>query len=209
MPRAFEDALFRYPAKLGIMWTLIRTVLIVMLLAPVPASAKIYKWILPDGSVTYSDHPQVKGAKAVELPPLQTYSPPPTPPAAEQSPAPTLDLSYKKVEIVTPKSNETLRDNGGTISVQLAIEPPLNAGHEVEILVNGKSIGSGRATSASVSNLDRESHTISATIKDADGKVIKSASSVTFHLQRTSKLQPRRASGSLWLVAEITMRSPC
>ena len=196
MPRAFEDALFRYPAKLGIMWTLIRTVLIVMLLAPVPASAKIYKWILPDGSVTYSDQPQVKGAKAVELPPLQTYSPPPTPPAAEQSSAPTLDLSYKKVEIVTPKSNETLRDNGGTISVQLAIEPPLNAGHEVEILVNGKSIGSGRATSASVSNLDRGSHTISATIKDDTGKVIKSASSVTFHLQRSSKLQPRRGSGS-------------
>lgn len=188
----FEDALFRYPAKLEVMWTLIRTALILMLLASGSASAKIYKWILPDGSVTYSDQPQVKGAAAVELPPLQTYSPP-SPPAAGQSPVPKLDLSYNKVEVVTPKSNETLRDNGGTISVQLAIEPPLNAGHEVEILVDGKSIGRGRATSASVSNLDRGSHTISATIKDANGKVIKSASSVTFHLQRSSKLQPQRA----------------
>lgn len=175
---------------------MIRTTLILMLLAPGAVSAKIYKWTLPDGSVTYSDQPQVKGAKAIELPALQTYSPRPTPPVTEQSSAPTPDSSYNKVEVVSPKANETLRDNGGAITVQLAIEPPLNEGHEVEILVNGQSIGSGRATSASVSNLDRGSHTISATIKDASGKVIKSASSVTFHLQRTSKLQPRRRSGS-------------
>jgi len=174
------------------MWTLIRIASILMLLAPGPVSAKIYKWILPDGSVSYSDQPQVKGAKAVELPPLQTYSPPPTPSATEQSSAPALDLSYKKVEVVTPKADETVRDNGGTISVQLAIEPALKTGHEVKILVDGKSVGSGRATSASVSNLDRGSHTISATITDADGKVVKSASSVTFHLQRSSKLQPGR-----------------
>jgi hypothetical protein len=179
------------------MWTLIRTALLLMLLAPGPVSAKIYKWILPDGSVTYSDQPQVKGAKAVELPPLQTYSPPPIPPpAAKQNPASAQGIGYSKVEVVAPKPNESLRDNGGTISVQLSIEPPLQTGHEVQILVDGKSIGSGRATSASVSNLDRGSHTISATITDADGKVVKSASSVTFHLQRTSKLQPRRASGS-------------
>ncbi len=179
------------------MWTLIRTALILMLLAPGPVSAKIYKWIMPDGSVTYSDQPQVEGAKAVELPPLQTYSAPPTPPpAADESSVPVQGIEYNKVEVVAPKPNETLRDNGGTISVQLSIEPPLQAGHEVKILVDGKSIGSGRATSARMSNLDRGSHTISATVTDADGKVVKSASSVTFHLQRSSRLQPRRASGS-------------
>jgi hypothetical protein len=74
--------------------------------------------------------------------------------------------------------------------VRIVIEPGLRSGHVVEILLDGNAIGSGRATSASVSNLDRGTHTISATVKDADGKVVASAGSVTFHLLKISKNMP-------------------
>ena len=178
------------------MRTQLRLILILLLLAPGAVSAKIYKWVLPDGSIKYSDRPQEKGAKALQLPALQTYSPSPTSSredTSEEDSAAVADAGYDSVEVVSPEAGAALRDNGGTINVQLAIEPSLHDGHVVEIMIDGKAIGSGRATSASVSNLDRGTHNISAVIKDADGKIVSSASTVTFSLQRTSKLQPARA----------------
>jgi hypothetical protein len=175
---------------------LLRLILIALLLAPGVAPAKIYKWILPDGSIKYSDKPQEQGAQELQLPPLQTYSAPPLPSSgegAEQGSGPVAESGYDVVEVVTPEQGQSIRDNGGTIDVRLVIEPGLRSGHVVEIMLDGNAIGSGRATSASVSNLDRGTHTISATVKDASGKVVASAGSVTFHLLRTSKLQPGRA----------------
>ena len=179
------------------MRTQLRLILVLLLLAPGVVSAKIYKWVLADGSIKYSDQPQEKGAKALQLPALQTYSPPPTPSpeeGGEEDSAAVADTGYDSVEVVSPEAGAALRDNGGgIINVKLAIEPSLHDGHIVEIMIDGKAIGSGRATSASVSNLDRGTHSISAVIKDADGKIVFSANAVTFSLQRTSKLQPGRA----------------
>ena len=135
-----------------------------------------------------------------ELPALQTYSAPPiSPPAAAEKVDPeaaAADVKYEVIKVVAPKAGDTLRDNGGTVSVQLSSEPALQPGHVVEILVDGKAIGSGSATSASVSNLDRGSHTISATVKDSEGKVFGNASAVTFQLHKTSRLQPNRAAAN-------------
>ena len=181
------------------MRSLLRLTLILLVLAPGLLSAKIYKWIHPDGTTSYSDQPQVDGAKEVKLPALQVYSAPPTAPPAAIDAADVeaaASVAYEVVKITSPTSGESIRDNGGTVSVQLAIEPALQSGHVVEIVVDGKSIGSGTATSASVSNLDRGSHSISATIKDGAGKVIGNASAVTFQLHKASKLQPNRASKS-------------
>lgn len=163
-------------------------------LACPPAAGKVYKWVMPDGSIQYSDQPQVKGAKEVELPPLQIYTPPPAPAPAAEEPAgdASAAVKYDVVEVVSPKAGEVIRDNGGTITVQLKVEPALHAGHSVEILLDGKPVGSGRATSASISNLDRGSHSVSAVIKDAEGATVASAPGVTFDLKRVSRLLPAR-----------------
>jgi hypothetical protein len=170
----------------------------ILALACLPVHGKVYKWVMPDGSIEYSDRPQEEGAKEAELPPLQLYSAPPAPAAAEEEKeeAPAT-VKYEVVEVISPKSGEVIRDNGGTISVQLKLEPALQSGHTVEILVDGKSVGSGRATSASVTNLDRGSHSVSAVIKDAEGGNVASAAGVSFELKRRSRLLPARgASGS-------------
>ncbi len=161
-----------------------------------PAHGKVYKWVKPDGSIEYSDRPQEEGAKEAELPPIQFYTAPPPPAATseEKSDRPPAAAKYEVVEVIAPKSGEVIRDNGGTISVQLKLEPSLQSGHVVEILVDGKPVGSGRATSASVSNLDRGSHSVSAVIKDADGATVASAGSVSFELKRVSRLLPSRPS---------------
>jgi len=166
-------------------------------LVALPAHAKVYKWVLPDGSIQYSDRPPAGGGKEAQLPPLQLYSAPPAPAQtrekkAEDAPA---GVKYQVVEVVSPKAGEVIRDNGGTINVQLKLEPALQSGHTVEILVDGKPIGSGRATSASISNLDRGSHSVSAVIKDAGGGTVASAAGVSFQLKRASRLLPARPAG--------------
>ena len=155
-----------------------------------PVEAKVYKWVMPDGSIQYSDRPQEEGARALELPPLQTYTAPPAPPsgdAAGEDSGPEVK-GYEKVEVVQPESDQTIRDNGGTVSVRILIEPALQPDHTVEILFDGKPIGSGRATSASITNVDRGSHTVSAVVKDASGKSVATASGITFHLKKVSRL---------------------
>jgi hypothetical protein len=74
--------------------------------------------------------------------------------------------------------------------VRLELAPALQPGHIVEILLDGTAIGSGSATSASVTNVDRGSHTVAAVVKDASGKVVASAPGVAFHLKQASKLNP-------------------
>lgn len=183
-------------AKLDCMCrTLALLLLPLALVAAPPAGAKIYKWVLPDGTITYSDRPQEKGAKEMKLPPLQTYTPPPTPAPA---PGPGTDkdkpaTGYEVVKVVSPQPDEVIRDNGGTVNVRLELKPSLRDGHQVEILLDGKAIGSGASTSASVSNVNRGQHTVSAVVKDAEGKTVASAPGVTFHLKRASRLTPAPA----------------
>ena len=151
-----------------------------------PGQAKIYKWKMPDGSVRYADKPQ-KGGEEVKLPELQFYTAPPLPAVqpktANKTPATT---QYKTFKVSSPKADQVLRDNSGKVSVQLSIDPGLDKNHSIEILMDGKSIGSGRGTSVSLTNVDRGSHTLQASIKDKSGKAVKQSASVTFHLKRHS-----------------------
>ncbi len=160
--------------------------LVLGLLLTAPGQAKIYKWKMPDGSVRYSDQPQ-PGATELVLPKIQTYTPAPVPEAAEK-PSSTAEevVEYKSFEVKSPKNGEVIRNNAGSISISLGLEPALLADHSIEILVDGKSVGSGKGTSISLSNVDRGSHSVQASIKNAEGKAIKQTPSVSFHLKRHS-----------------------
>ena len=153
------------------------------------AQTKIYKWVLPDGSIQYSDSPQEEGAKAVELPPLQIYSAPRRAQAAESETeaGKAKDGRYDSVKVVSPKADESIRDNGGTVSVRVALKPSLYPDHTIEILMDGQPIGSGKGTSVTVTNVDRGTHSVSAVVKNAQGATVASAPGITFHLLRASR----------------------
>ena len=160
--------------------------LVLGLLLAAPGQAKIYKWKMPDGSIRYSDKPQ-PGGEEVKLPSLQTYTAPPVSETADiPEKAESEGAEYKTFEVKSPKNAEVVRNNAGMISIQIGLEPALGSGHSIEILMDGKSVGSGRGTSISLSNVDRGSHSIQASIKDSAGKAVKQTSSVTFHLKRNS-----------------------
>jgi len=163
------------------------------LLVTVPASAEIYRWTNPDGRVVYSDRPQSADAEAVQLPPLQTYTPqalPSSGSAGNASAGKQQDAGYKELAVTSPANDVVLRDNGGTVSVQVKIDPPLRRGHRIEIVLDGKPVGRGAGTSVSLANVDRGTHSVSAVVVDGDGKTLVQASAVTFHLKRHFKARP-------------------
>ncbi|MDX1434680.1 MAG: DUF4124 domain-containing protein [Gammaproteobacteria bacterium] len=153
-------------------------------------SQKIYKFVLPDGRITYSDRPPEDDpdAQEVRLSPLQTYSPPPTPAldTASSRPKPDDAAGYEELEVTSPANDATLRDNGGSVSISIALKPGLHSGHSIDIVMDGKSIGSGNSTSVTLTNVDRGSHTVQAKVLDEAGKVVISSNSITFHLQRAA-----------------------
>ena len=159
------------------------------------ATAAVYKWVQPDGSVIYSDRAPDENAAPTELPALQEIKMPPPPPPSTDTTADnnqsqqTRSEEYTKLTIAEPADNSTFRNNAGQVRVKLELEPALQAGDMVAIILDGKEIGQGKSTAVSLSNIDRGSHTLQAVVKNAQGSTLISASPITFTLQRTSLLQ--------------------
>ena len=157
-------------------------------------AAGIFKQVLDDGTVLYSDKAS-PGAVEVFLPPLQTFQAQSVPLAdsdGEDGEVVPAFPGYESFSIVQPANNETLRDNGGNVAVSLAVKPELQPGHRVDIRMNGTSLGVGGSTSLSLTNVDRGTHTLHAVIQDASGKEVASTGSVVFHLHRASALNRLR-----------------
>jgi hypothetical protein len=161
------------------------------------ATAAIYKWVQPDGKVIYSDHPPSQNAAPAELPPVQEIKmtpPPPPSPEPDTQANQSQKGEYTKLDIMAPANDSTIRDNAGNVSVNLALEPPLQEGDLASLTLDGKDIWKGQATSLALSNVDRGTHTLEATIKNAQGATLITSPSVIFHLLRTSLLQQKNSS---------------
>ena len=155
------------------------------------ANAAVYKYVSPDGTVSFSDRPQV-GAEELDLGNVQTISTPtPIEPSqpVEQEVSPGYD--YEVFEVSNPKNNQTLRDNGGLVSIQITLKPQLFRDHTISIFMDSENLGGGgRSSSITLQNVDRGSHTVHATIVGKDGEPVLSTPPVTFHLHRTSVITP-------------------
>ncbi len=166
---------------------------------PTWVAGAIYKRIAPDGSVYYSDQPE-PGAKEVDLPEPTTYSPPPLPKSLLGSRkkkaaklTPKKAHAYKTLEIVSPKNEATLRANDGSVPVTLRIDPPLQKGDVIRLLLDGRRLPLAiDAPSLVLKNVDRGSHTLEARIESQTGKVLIHGGPVSFHLRRESILMPNR-----------------
>lgn len=163
-------------------------------LAAFAAQAQIYKKVLPDGSIIFTDEAS-PGAEPIHVDPLPTYKAPPRQPKAENAPAApaeaatTQPVVYKRFAIEAPANDTTIRDNAGDVAVTLAVEPALatEQGHTVSLLLNGKTVvQGGTSTNLRLQAVDRGTHTLEAVLVDAQDKMLKRTSPVIFHLMRHS-----------------------
>lgn len=177
--------------------TMSRIVILLLLLSVFGSvQAKIYKWVLPDGRILYSDRPQEADAEELKLKPLQTYEAPKLPTGnSTAKPKTPLATKYTEFGFLQPEPDASLRDDGGTVSISLRLQPGLGADHSIDILMDGKVLGSGRTTGLELQNVDRGSHTLRAVIKDQAGKELAQTSPVTFHLLKHGKAKATGSSG--------------
>lgn len=152
---------------------------IAILLLPLLASAGIYKWMGPDGSIHYADQP-VPGAERVGIQ-VERVADPKVP---KNATGPDLG-PYDGFEIVSPEPNQTLRNDEGSVDLSLLIEPPLAQGHRLRILVNGQPIvGEAKGTQIRLSGLAFGSHRMQVRIQNDQDETIASSPAVDFHLRK-------------------------
>lgn len=173
---------------------MIRTVaLLTGLLLTHSATAAIYKWTDADGRVHFADRP-VPGAEEIRTGPLTTYpAPPPPTPARTTAQPPQAGPAYSEFRISSPANDATIRDNTGSVAVQLSIEPGLRPGHAIQLLLDGRALEEPLTTTTfTLANLDRGTHTLQAAIVDGNGAIITRTGTTTVHLRRESILQPNK-----------------
>ena len=167
-----------------------------VLALPLMAHAALYKWVDDNGEVVYSDTPPPQKAEEIRPPSLNV-----TPavkykakeaPAAEEAPAAT--FNYTEFKVVSPAMEETVRNNNGSLTVAVSLTPKLNTdlGHTIAFLVDGKvKVKNSTSLSKTLTFIERGTHSISAKVKDVNGKTVMATDSVTIHMFRGSKLHPK------------------
>jgi len=150
-------------------------------------AGSIYKYTLSNGNVVYSDKPPpADQGEKITLEPLQSFTLPPAPPLEDSTAKNKTSepAGYETFQVTNPSNDATIRDNGGNVRVSLSLSPGLQSGHSIEVMMHGQSIGSGRGTSVTLTDVDRGTHTVQAAVKDNEGNEVARSNSVIFHLKR-------------------------
>jgi hypothetical protein len=147
----------------------------------------VYKWVDAQGVVHYSDQPH-PNAQKLEVRGAQTFSSLPASPSAS-APVETQPSgpAYDNCSISQPADQQMLMNvYNATATVQTS--PPLRAGDQVHLFVDGKQIqGSGTAFTFPVF---RGQHSVQAVIEDSTGQIVCETSSVTFFVHQPSIQNP-------------------
>ncbi|MDO8828147.1 DUF4124 domain-containing protein [Methylophaga sp.] len=161
----------------------------------------IYRWIDENGNEVYSDQP-TENAEKIELRHSMIYTPVEIPGSNESiteasqedtgqsEPVPNYQLS-----IVSPEDDAGIRVNNGNVLVNLQLLPALvpERGDKIQLYLDGLPAGIPMPQlSFLLENLDRGTHQLSAVVLNASGEVLAQSTTTTFHLQRSSLLQPGR-----------------
>jgi len=159
-------------------------------------AADIWRWTDADGVVHFSDQPR-PGAVKVNVGPISAPSgngPPPEPPAEVSIPEPQQrqqSFAYSSCVVQSPENDWTFH-GVQPVTVTLGIEPQLQQGHRIQVYVNGapRPDWPANATSYTLPEVYRGSHTVQARILDSSSRVLCTGPTVTFHLRQTGLTSP-------------------
>lgn len=165
-----------------------------------PVSAEVYRSVDEHGNVSFSSE-ATKGAEPVKLRPLSVYGAPAIKPSSHKniSVSSAEAAGYESVEIISPKADETLRDNPGNITVTVGSQPALDRkqGHRFQFFLDGKPFDKPQAGSTKAfTNVDRGEHRVEVAIVDSKGREIARSQATRFFLHRQTIFNPARRSGT-------------
>lgn len=180
--------------------------LALLICLPVIVQADIYQWADPDGVVNYSDMPR-NGATVIKTLPQSTVSTPASQPSS--NPAAIGDTAnpananvsnaqtYQSVQITKPYNGFTyVNSNDGQVNILVNVQPQLQAGDTIQILLDGQATGGAQTTTTiTLTGIERGQHSLQAQILNANNQVILSSNSTTFYMQRV-RILPKPLQGN-------------
>lgn len=158
-----------------------------------PAAAQIYKYTDSNGNTVFTNQPpEGQATESVELQPTNTV-PPQQPVVVEQPKQAEQDQqSYSQLALTDIPSEEALRANSGTFTVGVDIEPRLQPGHSLRLLLDGQPHGqASNVPRLQVTNVDRGEHSLAVEVLSGELQ-IQQSDTVTFTTQRISLNSPAR-----------------
>lgn len=172
-----------------------RPLLACLLLAlALPAHAQIYKYIDANGNTVFTNQPpEGVAAESINLPPTNTVESQAPAMAAEgdnasaQNEAPYAVLSLSGIP-----DDEAMRANNGSFVVGVNIEPRLQPGHVLRLILDGQPYGQpSNVPSLQLTELDRGEHSLAVAVMAGD-RIVQQSASETFTVQRISVNSPAR-----------------
>jgi Domain of unknown function (DUF4124) len=170
-----------------------RSLIYLLLLITLPAAAQIYKYTDANGNPAFSNQPP-NGTKSetVDLPPLNSVDikkPVVQPPPTDSQPSQPQG-AYSFLELTDLPTDEALRANNGTFTVGVSVQPRLQPGHLLELVVDGTPYGTpSNVPRLQVVNLDRGEHSLAVRVVSGE-QVIQQSSTVTVTVQRVHVGKP-------------------
>ena len=164
--------------------------LLLLLVPAVPWAGDTYTWLDEHNERHWSDTPH-PGAEKVDLTPQGGYR---APPAREpySTPLPVVAATPVAVQcsITQPGSEEVLFE---VDSVTISVQTSAFGGAVVSATLDGASLAPTQPGGASflATPIDRGTHVAAAVVRDASGRVLCSASPVTFYVRQHSVVRPR------------------
>lgn len=154
--------------------------------------AEVFRWVDADGVVHYSDRPRAGAERLViESAPATRLAP-----ASPTAPRPVIDeqgyLPYRSLAIASPEQDEVLWNIEGQLDVAVTVDPPLQAGHTLQLYLDGQPaamLGPGRSGTR-LSEVYRGAHTLEAEVLDPAGASLFRSSPLSFSVRQTSLENP-------------------
>jgi hypothetical protein len=153
--------------------------------------AEVYRWTDADGVVHFSDRPMAGAERiVVEAAPAVRVAPPPA-----TGPRPGADtgyLPYRQVSIESPAQDEVLWNIEGQLDVTVSVDPPLQAGHQLQLYLDGEPVATldPGSSQARLSEVFRGAHTLEAVVVDQDGNSLRRSETLRFSVRQTSIQNP-------------------
>jgi hypothetical protein len=156
-----------------------------------PAVAQIYKYTDANGNTVFTNQPpEGQAAETVELPPTNTVQAQPVESAAPTDAPAASAQPYGVLALTDLPSEEALRANNGTFSVGVQIDPRLQPGHSLRLLLDGQPYGQpSNVPRLQLVNVDRGEHSLAVEVLSG-GQSLQRSASVTFTVQRVNTNSP-------------------
>lgn len=173
---------------------ILATLALLTIICAEAAESRIFKTVDEHGNVVFTDIPpreddqdaqqivveQPNSFAVDEATPAQDQWIVDTPEADEAPP-----FRYDDLSIVSPANDEPVRENAGNVTIVANVNPRLQPGHLLRLIMDGNvAQDATRATTFSLTNVDRGTHSLTLQIVDGEGNVLMHSPDSTFHMMR-------------------------